>query len=152
MVPNTILYWKILFDILQLLKDCAKEENKIKKNLPNLNGGTRLRSTRSNNMFMHHFVGLCVWKNMNEGKCWMAKNDLDPMKELNNIKQIKGCINYLCKNKNVLRRHLLMSGELSIYTHKVHSFCANVRNTYKNGVWDLKSRNIVSYLDHFMLC
>ena len=47
-----------LFDILQLFKDYAKEENKMPKTLPNVEGGTRLQSTRANNMCMHHFVGL----------------------------------------------------------------------------------------------
>jgi len=126
------------FDILQLLKDYAKEKNKIPKASTNVEGGTRLRSTRANNMFMHHFVSLCAWKHMDDDKYWMNNNDLDLIKLLNNVEQFKGYVDYLRENENILWRHLLVSGELSIDTHKVHRFCANIRNKYKNGVWDLK--------------
>ena len=131
------------FNILQLLKDCAKEEKKAPKTLPHVEEGIILRSTRSNNMCMHHFVGLCVWKHMNDGKYWMTKNDLDPMKILNNIEQFKGYVYYLRENENVLWRHLLVSGEFSIDTHKVYSFCANIRNKYRNSVWDLNLSSMV---------
>ena len=51
-------------------------------------------------MFIHHFVGLCVWKHINDGKFWMAKNDLYPMKNLNNVERFKGHVNYLRENEN----------------------------------------------------
>ena len=73
------------------------------------------------------------------------------MKFLNNVEQFKGYVDYLRENENVLWRHLLVSGELSTDTHKVFSFCANVRNTYKSGAWDLTSRSQLVYLDHFMI-
>ena len=68
---------------------------------------------------------------------------------MNNVEQFKGYVDYLRENENVLWRQLLVSGELSIDTQKVHRFFANVRNKYKNGVWDLKLTSTVGVFRPF---
>ena len=80
---------------------------------------------------------------MNDGGCWMTKNDLDLMKNLNNVEQFKGYVDDLRENEIFVWRHLLLSGELEIDTHKVHIFCANVRSKYKNVVCGLKPTSTV---------
>ena len=89
---------KCSFNILELLIDFSKDENKIPKSLRSLVGATKLRSTRVDNSFMHHFIILCMWKPMKDGKCWITTSDLDPQKNLNNVEEFKRNVNYLCDN------------------------------------------------------
>ena len=87
------------FSIVEVLTDCTKQENKVPKFLPYFVGtGKILRASRANTFFVHNFVDLYVWKHMSNGKYWMTKSDLDPMKNLNNVEQLKVYANYLCEN------------------------------------------------------
>ena len=70
----------------------------------------------------------------------MTKSDLHPQKNLNNVEDFKGYVNYLCENKNVLWIQLLVSG-VSIDTNRVHKYCENMRIQYKLGVWDIELIN-----------
>ena len=82
---NSILV-EFSFDIVEVLTDFTKEENKIPKVLMNLiQTGNILRAGRANTSFMHNFIGLFVWKHMNSGRCWMNNSDLDPIKNLNTV-------------------------------------------------------------------
>ena len=76
---------------------------------------------------------------MNDEKCWMTKNNLDLQKNLNNVEEFKGCVDYLHAKESVLWRQLLVSSELSIDTSKVNSYCVTMRTQYKLGVWDIES-------------
>ena len=71
----------------------------------------------------------------------MTTSDLDLQKNLNNLEEFKRNVNYLRGTKNDLWIHLLVSGELSIDTKKVHSYYKNARTHYKLDVWDTKPTN-----------
>ena len=68
------------FDVADILDTLFNGDVLIPATLPNLPQKSRL--TYRNKTFVHNFVGLCIWKHMNNGDVWVKSNDLNVKKTL----------------------------------------------------------------------
>ena len=62
------------FDVAGILDTLFNGDVLIPATLPNLPQKSRL--TYRNKTFVHNFVGLCIWKLINNGDSWVKQNDL----------------------------------------------------------------------------
>ena len=62
------------FDVTTIFDTLFSGDVLLPSSLPNLPVSTRL--SYRNKCFVHNFVGLCIWKHINNGNTWVKPNDL----------------------------------------------------------------------------
>ena len=117
--------------------------------------GKKPRVSATNTCFRKYYFGLCVWKHMNMGVCWVKQHSLCPHKNSNNLLQFSKYMKYLSTNHKEVWALVNTDGAYSIEASKLSSFCLKVKNQYtKAGVWNLKSDNMDGLWEpfHELLC
>ena len=129
------------FDVAGILDTLFNGDVLIPATLPNLPQKSRL--TYCNKTFVHNFVGLCIWKHMNNGDVWVKSNDLNVKKTPDNIIKFQHHVRVIRDMYH--DKYWKPMSELDIDDidpKLLFNFCANTRNLIIKGVWNNESKKI----------
>ena len=71
------------FEVKEIFETLFHGDVLLPRTLPNLPITTRL--SYRNKTFVHNFVGLCIWKHINNGDSWVKQTDLNAKKNPENV-------------------------------------------------------------------
>ena len=125
---------KNTFDLEEVLIKATSEENLISEGMLDMRVGYR------NQKFLEGFVGVCIWKHMNNNDCWARPSSFDPFRNEENPAIFTYHIDCLRKKHTVLWKKVSDHGVNQIDYSKLHNFCHNIKSRYKkSGCWNEKS-------------
>ena len=138
------------FNMLNLLIEATSEKILIPNILPNLPKDAKPRIGRKNDCFLCNFVGLCVWKHMNLGNCWVTKLNFDIKRNPNNLDIFQMHIDTIREKQPAIWYSLTKYGDQNISPQKLCSYCANTRNNIKKGqIWNKNSVHTYGMYNNF---
>ena len=144
------------FNFLEMVKDASDVKNMIPLQLPeSITKGKKPRVGATNSCFCKYYLGLCVWKHMNMGTCWVKGNSLDPHKNSNNLLEFSKYIEYVSRNHKEVWALANTDGAYAIDATRLSSFCLKVKQQYtRGGTWNLQSDNMDGLWEpfHKLLC
>ena len=140
------------FEMNDLIIELTSQETLIPTSLPNIIEGRNPRLRRKNEAFIKNYVGLCVWKHMNGGDCWVTKLSFSEKKNPGNIAMFQQHIDSIRINHPSLWKKMTPYGNELFTPNKLCSFCANNRNIInKKQFWNKDSDNTEGMYDKFKL-
>ena len=144
------------FNFLELVKEAVDSKNMIPTQLPeSITKGKKPRVAATNMCFRKYYLGLCVWKHMNMGVCWVKQYDLSPHKNSHKLLEFSKYIEYVSTNHKEVWALVSTDGGYAIDASRLSSFCLKVKSQYtRGGVWNLESDNMDGLWEphHKLLC
>ena len=129
------------FDVKFTFETLFNGDVLIPDKLPNLPANVRLKYR--NKGFVHSFVGLCIWRYMNDGDTWLKPNDLILKKKPANVNAFNHHVKVMKENyHNEYWKHMAALKIQDINPGTLYSFCHNSRNLILQGSWDDNSNVI----------
>ena len=129
------------FDVTTIFDTLFSGDVLLPSSLPNLPVSTRL--SYRNKCFVHNFVGLCIWKHINNGDTWVKRNDFVEEKNPENVKKF---LHHAKVMKELYHdQYWKFMNELDIKDldpKTLFNFSNNTRNLIKVGSWDKESNKI----------
>ena len=132
------------FDFLGTVKNALHGQNMIPHRLPeSVTKGKKPRVSTTNSTFRRYYLGLCVWKHMNMGQCWVKESSLNPYKNSDNVLEFTKYCAYVSKNHKEVWALANTDGAYAIDATRLSSFCLKVKQQYtRGGTWNLQSDNM----------
>ena len=98
------------------------------------------RLGKTNKSFVTNFVGLCVWKHMNHGVCWVKLKSLNQRFSPANVTRFNGYVTHLRLTFPQLWLAISPDGNQNIDCSKLTSFCNNTKHKH-HGAWGVNATN-----------
>ena len=129
------------FDVTTIFDTLFSGDVLLPSSLPNLPVSTRL--SYRNKCFVQNFVGLCIWKHINNGDTWVKRNDLVVEKNPENVKKFLHHAKVMKELYNDQYWKFMDELDIKVLDPKtLFNFSNNTRNLIKVGSWDKESDKI----------
>ena len=127
------------FNFEDLIRKVTSEEYKIPMELPKMTKGRKMRINYKNRIFIHNFVGICIWKYMNNNDSWVKPKDLNTTSHPDTVTAFQRHVDTIKQRHSEIWKLLHRLEISTIDASSLHHFCHNTKALCKLGVWDLES-------------
>ena len=127
------------FNFEELIRKVTSEEYKIPNVLPNMVKGKKMRINYKNRIFIHNFVGICIWKFMNDNDSWVRPKDLNTTSHPDTVSAFQRHVDTIKERHPEIWKLLHRLQISTIDASSLHHFCHNTKALCKLGVWNLES-------------